>query len=181
MAIGHNFGCSEYRTEIQAAGREDDKATWRNLDILLMRAGSRSELCFRTNWFVGLLPGEEQTGKFLRQPDQSYEVACNRLLIKQIKLLRPRVILLLGPQVASRAYQIIPALAPWRGASRLIDIDRSGIGHSPRNVNIPSARVTSNIVTLLHPSFGAVNQQGRMKNMAEPLSEADIIRAALLA
>src|ERR1035438_2412141 len=69
MAIGHNFGCADYRTKIDSAGREDDKATWRNLDSLLVRAGSRPELCYRTNWFVGLLPGKGQTGKFLRSPN----------------------------------------------------------------------------------------------------------------
>jgi hypothetical protein len=68
MAIGHNFGGSDYRAEIEVAGREDDKATWRNLDSLLVRAGSRPELCYRTNWFVGLLPGKQQTGKFLLLP-----------------------------------------------------------------------------------------------------------------
>lgn len=179
FAIGHNFGCAAYRTEIQAAGREDDKATWRNLDSLLVRAGSRPELCYRTNWFVGLLPGSLQIGKFLRSPDQFYEAACNRLLVAQIKFLRPRAILLLGPEVASRAHQIIPALTPWRGSSRWIDIDRSSIGHSFRNAHIPTADVTSNVAALLHPSFGTVNQARRMKNMVEPVSEADIIRAAL--
>ena len=32
MAVGHNFGCAQYREGIGPAGREDDKATWRNLD-----------------------------------------------------------------------------------------------------------------------------------------------------
>jgi uracil-DNA glycosylase len=181
MAIGHNFGCAEYRTEIDAAGREDDKATWRNLDSLLVRAGSRPEFCYRTNWFVGLLPGKVNKGKFLRSPDQSYEAACNRLLIGQIKFLQPKVILLLGPEVAGRVYQIIPALSPWRGASRFIGIDRSSIGHSPRKVHIPAANVTANIAALLHPSYGAANQGRRMKNMLKPISESDIISTALQA
>jgi uracil-DNA glycosylase len=179
IAVGHNFGCADYREAIQAAGREDDKATWRNLDRLLVQAGSRPELCFRTNWFVGLLPGKVQIGKFLRSSDLIYENACNRLLIAQIKLIQPKAILILGPEVAGRAYQIVPALAPWRRASRWSDIDRSSIGHSPRNVHIPAAGISTNIVALLHPSFAAVNQSGRMKRMLEPVSEAEIVRAAL--
>jgi hypothetical protein len=63
IAIGHNFGCQEYRNEIQSAGREDDKATWRNLDALLIQAGTDPSQCFRTNWFIGLLPGGNQTGR----------------------------------------------------------------------------------------------------------------------
>jgi uracil-DNA glycosylase len=179
IAIGHNFGCQEYRNEIQPTGREDDKATWRNLDALLIQAGSNPAQCFRTNWFVGLLPGSKQTGRFLRTPDHDYERACRLLLVGQIQKIKPTAILLLGPEVASRAYSIIPALAPWRGADRWIDIDQSTIGHSARNVEVPAASVRTNVIALLHPSFGAANQSRRMKNMRVPMTEADIVRAAL--
>ena len=118
MAIGHNFGCATYREEIGPAGREDDKSTWRNLDALLLTAGSSPARCFRTNWFIGLLPGDKQVGRFLLRPDPKYERACRSLLIKQIHFLRPTAILLLGPEVASRAYQIMPELAPWKDAGR---------------------------------------------------------------
>ncbi len=178
IAIGHNFGCQKYRNEIQSAGREDDKATWRNLDALLLQAGSKPTQCFRTNWFVGLLPGGKQTGRFLRKPDHEYEQACLSLLLKQIREIKPTAILLLGPEVASRAYSLIPTLMPWRGAKKWTDIDRSTIGHSVRDVEVPAARVRTNVVALLHPSFGAANQGRRMKNMHVPITEADIIRAA---
>jgi hypothetical protein len=70
IVVGHNFGCQEYRNEIQLAGREDDKATWRNLDALLLQAGANPAQCFRTNWFVGLLPGSKQIGRFLQKSNQ---------------------------------------------------------------------------------------------------------------
>lgn len=179
IAIGHNFGCVEYRKEIQAAGREDDKATWRNLDALLLHAGSNPSQCFRTNWFIGLLPGSKQTGRFLRKPDRDYEEACLELLVEEIREIRPVAILLLGPEVASRAHSLIPALAPWRGADRWADIDGSTIGHSAKDVEVPAARVRTNVVALLHPSFGTANQSRRMQNMRIPVTEVDIIRAAL--
>jgi uracil-DNA glycosylase len=179
IAFGHNFGCEAYRNEIQPAGREDDKATWRNLDALLLQAGSNPAQCFRTNWFVGLLPGSKQTGRFLRKPDHQYEQACLSLLVKQIQEIKPTAILLLGPEVASRAYSLIPVLAPWRGAKKWIDIDQSTIGHTARDVEVPAASVRTNLVALLHPSFGAANQSRRMKNMHTPATEVDIIRAAL--
>jgi hypothetical protein len=180
MAIGHDFGCVEYRKEIDSAGREDDKATWRNLDSLLIQAGSDPAKCFRTNWFVGLLPGSKQTGPFLLRPDSRYEEACRSLLLKQIKVLRPDTLLLLGPEVASRAFSIIPALTPWRHASRWIEIDQSSIGHSLRHAEIPLLNHRANIAALLHPSFGAANQSRRMKNMPVPQTEVEIIRAMLL-
>jgi uracil-DNA glycosylase len=100
-------------------------------------------------------------------------------LVKQIREIKPTAILFLGPEVASRAYSIIPALAPWRGAGRWVDIDQSTIGHSARDVEVPAAGVRTNVVALLHPSFGAANQGRRMKNMRIPVTEAGIIRAAL--
>lgn len=136
IAIGHNFGCVSYRKKIDSSDREDDQATWRNLDGLLLQAGSSPAQCFRTNWFIGLLPGDKQTGRFLLKAEAEYENACRALLRKQIVAIRPRAILLLGPEVASRAYTLMPALVPWRGAKKWADIDRSSIGHSPRDVEI---------------------------------------------
>jgi uracil-DNA glycosylase len=179
IAISHNFGCAAYREDIRSAGREDDKATWRNLDRLLVNAGADPAQCFRTNWFIGLLPGAKQIGRFLSRTDPLYERACIELLIKEIQFLRPAAILLLGPEVCRRAYQLMPALEAWRGARRWINIDRCSIGHSQRDVEVRAAGVRTNVAALLHPSFGTANEGRRMKNMAVPLTEAEIIGAAL--
>lgn len=178
-AIGHNFGSEEYRRQIEPAGREDSEATWRNLDNLLRDAGSNPDKCFRTNWFVGLLPGEKQTGVFLRKPDARYEQACLTLLIKELIAIRPTAILLLGPEVASRAYSLIPALLPWKGAKNWVDIDRSAIGHAVCGAKIPAAGTTVNVAALLHPSFGPANQGRRMKNMSTPITESQIVKSIL--
>jgi Uracil DNA glycosylase superfamily len=179
MAIGHNFGCISYRKRIDPAGREDDQATWRNLDALLFQAGCSPAQCFRTNWFIGLLPGDKQTGRFLLKAEPEYEDACRFLLLKQIDAIRPRAILLLGPEVASRAYTLMPSLAPWRGAEKWADIDRSVIGHSQRDVEIAGSDHRANIAALLHPSFGVANQGRRMQNMPVPMTEVEIVRATL--
>jgi len=179
LAIGHNFGCEVYRKGIEPAGREDNQATWRNLDKLLSEAGSHPDDCFRTNWFIGLQPGEKQIGSFLNDPNPPYERACCSLLAVQIRRIKPKAILLLGPEVASRAHQLIPSLLPWKDAKKWIEIDRSSIGHSVLDVEIPAASLRANVVALLHPSFAAVNQGRRMKNMTSPVTESQIVRAAL--
>ncbi len=180
MAIGHNFGCVSYRNKIDSVGREDDQATWRNLDALLIQAGCSPSQCFRTNWFIGLLPGDKQTGRFLLKAEPEYEDACRALLLKQIHAIRPRAILLLGPEVASRAHTVMPSLGPWRGAKKWADIDRCAIGHSPRDVEIAGSDHRTNIAALLHPSFGVANQGRRMQNMSVPMTEVEIVRAALM-
>ena len=81
MAVGHNFGCEDYRDEINASGREDDKAAWRNFRGLLTDADVPIESCFMTNWFVGLQPGSKQVGEFLSRPDSRYERECSELLL----------------------------------------------------------------------------------------------------
>jgi hypothetical protein len=100
-------------------------------------------------------------------------------LVRQIHEIKPIALLLLGPEVASRAHGLIPALTPRRGAERWIDIDQSTIGHSAQDVEVPAAGVQTNVVAILHPSFGAANQGRRMKNMRVPMTEAEIIRAAV--
>lgn len=179
MVIGHNFGCASYRQEIDAASREDDKVTWRNLDSLLVSVGIRPELFFRTNWFVGLLAGDKQVGKFLRGEHQEYEESCRRLLIDQVKLIRPKAIFFLGPEVATRAHRIASGLAPWKDAKRWADIDQGAIEHSLRGVAISETDLTVNVAALLHTSFGSANQSRRMKNMVVPMTEAEIIGEAL--
>jgi hypothetical protein len=186
MAIGHNFGCAAYREKLEppGPGREDldGRGTWCKLDGLLRKAGANPALCFRTNWFIGLLPGQKQSGPFLLKPDPVYEVACCSLLAKQIRYLRPAAILLLGPYVASRACQIISALTPWRGVRKFSEIDCSSIGHSPRSVEVTTvANFSVNVAALLHPSIGAANQGRRVRNMPVPMTEAEIIRTALRA
>lgn len=179
MAIGHNFGCVAYRNKIELAGREDDKTTWRNLDRLLLAAEAEPSSCFRTNWFIGLLPGNEQTGRFLRRPNEAYEERCAQLLIEQIKLIRPTAIFILGPEVASRVHRIAPRLSAWRGAKMWAEIDRSNIGHSVHQVELLAAGVTANVAALPHPSFGTANQSRRMSNMAVPATEAEIVRSVI--
>lgn len=110
VAIGHNFGSEDYRKRIEAAGREDDNATWRNLRRLLADAEIPLESCFMTNWFVGLQPGKKQIGEFLLHPDSRFERDCSDLLLEQIRILKPRVILLLGLPVVNLAHRIMPEL-----------------------------------------------------------------------
>jgi hypothetical protein len=111
------------------AGREDDKATWRNLRRLLANADVSMDSCFMTNWFVGLQPGGKQVGEFLSRPDSRYERECRELLLEQIRLLKPEVILLLGLPVVGRAHRIIPDLNPWADAPNWSEVVGPGDGH----------------------------------------------------
>jgi Uracil DNA glycosylase superfamily len=180
MAIGHNFGCEDYRKEIDSASREDNKPTWRNLRNLLSNAGVAVESCYMTNWFVGLQPVSSQVGNFLLRPEPRYEAECRHLLLKQIGGLRPRTILLLGLDVVSRAHEIMPSLKIWAGARMWASVDKSSIGPVAFNVEVSGTGARANVVALLHPSFSPANQRHRRSAAfvgAKP--EVEMIRRAL--
>jgi hypothetical protein len=178
MAIGHNFGCEDYRNEIDAAGREDDKATWRNLRRLLADAKVPIESCFMTNWFVGLQPGNKQVGEFLSRPDLRYERECRELLLEEIRTLKPHVILLLGLPVVGRAHRIMPSLRPWGDAPNWDAVDLSTLGSIAYGVEIPGTGVKANVVALLHPSFSPSNQRYRRTVFPVEKPEVEMIRRA---
>jgi hypothetical protein len=178
MAVGHNFGCEDYRNEINAAGREDDKATWRNLCRLLTAADVPIESCFMTNWFVGLQPGSKQVGEFLSRPDSRYERECSELLLEQIRTLKPHVILLLGLPVVGRAHRIMPTLQPWADAPNWSVVDSSSLGSIAYGVEIPGTGVKANVVALLHPSFSPSNQRHRKTVFPVEKPEVGMIRRA---
>jgi hypothetical protein len=180
MAIGHNFGCEQYRNEIDAAGREDDKATWRNLRNLLRDADVPIESCFMTNWFVGLQPGNKQVGDFLVRPAPRYEADCRQLLLEEIKTLKPEVILLLGLPVVGRAHEIMPALRPWASAKNWSAVDNSSIGPVADGTEIPGTGVRASVVPLLHPSFSPPNQRLRRSGVfSVEHPEVEMVKGAL--
>lgn len=178
IAIGHNFGCEDYRNEIDAAGREDDKATWRNLRRLLSDSDVPIESCFMTNWFVGLQPGDKQVGEFLSRPDARYERECSELLLQQISTLKPDVILLLGLPVVNRAHRIMPTLRPWADAANWSAVDSSSIGPVAHGVEVPGTGARANVVALLHPSFSPSNQRYRRTVFSGEKPEVEMVRLA---
>lgn len=179
MAIGHNFGCDGYRNQIDAAGREDDKATWRNLRLLLADSAIPIESCFMTNWFVGLQPGNRQRGKFLLRPDSRFERECAELLLEEIRVLKPNFILLLGLEVVGCPYRIMPTVKPpWADAANWSAVDSSKLGPVALGVEILDTGVSANVVALLHPSFSPSNQRHRRAAFPVEKPEIAMIRSA---
>jgi hypothetical protein len=179
IAVGHNFGCEGYRKEINAAGREDDKATWRNLRRLLSEAEVPIESCFMTNWFVGLQPGNKQVGEFLSRRDSRYERECGELLLEEIRTLKPSVILLLGLPVVGRAHRVMPTLRPWAEATTWNVVDSSSLGAVAYGIEVPGTELRANVVALLHPSFSPSNQRYRRSVFPVEKPEVEMIRSAI--
>jgi hypothetical protein len=178
IAIGHNFGCVAYRDSINDRGHEDDKTTWRNLRTLLEHSGMSIESCFMTNWFVGLLPSNKQVGNFLTFPNERYQRECRELLLDQIRRLKPRLILLLGLPVVSRAHEVMPTLRPWAGAKSWRYVDGSKLGSIAKDIEVVETGVRANVVPLLHPSFAPPNQRFRAGKFPMPGPEVEMLKKA---
>jgi hypothetical protein len=178
VAIGHNFGCEAYRNGINDRGHEDDKTTWRNLRNLLRDADLSIESCFMTNWFIGLLPGDRQVGRFLTAPNPRYERECRELMLEQVAGLKPRLILLLGLPVVARSYEMMPSLSPWAGATNWKAVDASSLGSIAPDVEVFGTGVRANVVPLLHPSFAPPNQRLRAGTFLMPKPEVEMVRQA---
>ncbi len=171
LVVGHYFGTSAYRDKIEkkCEGSEDSKTTWSNLKKLLGDARLNMDRCFMTNWFIGF--GPKQIGALLKVHDtcgegcspseaecsiRRYEKECRNLIIDQIRVLKPKAILLLGKEVIRRAHNIAPndsLLVSWSkvSASSLFrGVD--AIKNVPSKVPVLGANVHTNFVALVHPS-----------------------------
>jgi hypothetical protein len=114
MLLGHNYGTDEEAAAGVERGFEDFSKvpTWRNLLGSLLPAakevaGPMIEHCFFTNFYLGAIvhpqpkAGERRkktnTGPF--RCSEKYPEYCAKALVKQVAIVRPEVIALLGAYV----------------------------------------------------------------------------------
>lgn len=84
--------------------------TWRVLRQLL--ASVPPTEVFLTNAFIGLPDVAKDTSPFPKT--QSFRRRCERLLVKEIELLRPRAVVCLGVPAARMLAEVTPTLSAWR-------------------------------------------------------------------
>ena len=102
MVVGHNFDSEVGFERSLNKGEENLKGpTWKSLLTFLNQVEILPEWCFFTNAYVGLQPGGSAIGPFPGQRDPEFVCWCQNFLLKQIKLMQPRLILTLGAYVPS--------------------------------------------------------------------------------
>lgn len=128
MFIGHNFDTDIGFRNSVARGSEDylKMKTWVNMQgSFLPTAGPLDEdECFFTNFYLGAIvhpepkAGEQRktsnTGTF--KCTQEYHDACVKALRTQVKIVRPKVIALLGSKVPSAFGEAFPDYRPHCGS-----------------------------------------------------------------
>jgi hypothetical protein len=95
--LGNDFGTLQSYLKLRAKGYENP-LTWKHLKQRVRDAGLPQGLTFFTNAVLGL----RKEGKALDKKDWAtmpgFADFCRRFLIYQIELLRPKLVVVLGPQ-----------------------------------------------------------------------------------
>ncbi|HZC23750.1 MAG TPA: uracil-DNA glycosylase family protein, partial [Candidatus Binatia bacterium] len=94
MFVGHNFDSIKAHSDALANGGEIGTQFWKTLKAFLRAADELDPAdCFFTNTLMGVKPG----GADGPMPDcEGYRPQCQRFLRRQIEIVRPRSILVLG-------------------------------------------------------------------------------------
>lgn len=154
MVLGHDFHSEwGYRASLQRGAEPMTQPTWRGLNALLKRAAIHPEICFFTNFYMGLRAGTAATGVFPGAKDAAFRSRCLDFLREQLATARPRVVLTLGRFVPPLIAALAKGLAQWHGAPSLARID--GAGALRRDVIVPlrNGDLVTTFVALTHPSL----------------------------
>jgi uracil-DNA glycosylase len=183
MVLGHNLDSERGFAQSVARGSENLTAgTWRALteflgestpgDITLSR-------CFFTNFLIGLIPGASATGAFPGAKDPAFVERCRAFLNRQIEVLRPSLLLVLGRHTPRLLAPLCPRLGRWANATTFADIDRDD------GAVIYDARIAGvglSVVALTHPSYRRLNVRcRRFQGLSGEAAELEMMRRVAIA
>jgi len=180
MVLGHNLDSERGFAQSIARGSENLKgATWKPLtELLIQVAPDEAALtrCFFTNFLIGLIPGSSAIGAFPGTKDPAFVERCRLFLVRQIEVVRPSVLLVLGVHKPRLLAPLSPRLEDWSNAMTFSDIDRENGGVICRAV---IAGVELSMVALTHPSYRRMNvRYRRFDGLFGEAAELEMIRRA---
>jgi uracil-DNA glycosylase len=148
MIVGQDFNSEKVYEQARLAGTEvDSSKTSKVLRRLLPASGISLSQCFFTNLYMGLRKGGSETGTFPGARDRRFVQRCLAFFIKQLEVVRPKLILTLGVEpfhvLAKHLFNVPVA----KTLSACVEIYRS----------LPLAHGSVTVVALTHPSFYDAN------------------------
>jgi len=162
MVLGQDFDTKSKYEAAKENGEEDleKNKTWNNLHKLLIAANIQLEVCFFTNAIMGVRAlTEEATGKSPGFKDKSFVKDCQEFFFYQLQLQKPKVILVLGLNVANFLSDTATDLSDWRNIPNFESVDNAKQQIKP-NVKFNNGIVT-NVALLMHPSARKYNLDAR--------------------
>ena len=180
MLLGHNLDSEDtFRKALEADGENLKSATWRELITMLPASGVALERCFFTNFFIGLIPGRNSTGEFPGGQDLAFVARCRAFLVEQLRVVKPRLVIVMGLHTPSLLAPIAPELGRWETVRTLKDLDSTDSA-LVRNVHVPGLEALFDAVVITHPSYAALNRRHRaLGELTGDQAEAELLREAL--
>jgi hypothetical protein len=180
MVLGHNFYSTEGFKKQLAEGKTDDSyATGRTLIRCLDEAKLPKQLCFFTNFFMGLGNGPN-TGRFPGAWDHQFVQSCRDFFILQLTLQRPSLVLVLGRHVPPLLAPLSPSLARcslarWEKIRNFRELDEADAALIS-NVKIENLDFTFTVAALIHPSLRGPNLRHRsFRGLFKAAAEREIL------
>src|SRR5207249_1752425 len=160
MILGHNYYSVEgFREQLELGKADDQYPTARNLFRILADAGIPKPDCFFTNFFMGLTTGPN-TGTFPGARDPGFVESCRQFLRFQLQVQRPRLVLVLGPQVPRFLAPLSPVLKSWQRYRSFRELDENGLSLIT-DIQVSGVDSTFTVAILTHPSLRGPNVRHR--------------------
>jgi len=177
MVLGQDFDTVEkFNKDVEADEEDMEKnATWNNLRKLLKECDFKLNDCFFTNVILGARNNSKATGKSPAFKDKEFISYCRKFFLKQLETQKPKLILVLGKEVAMFLGQYGGKLEVWKKIINFQSVDEAG-NQIIRDATFPNG-ITTNLVLLVHPSYRPVNVKRRRFNGLDGIdAEVEMIK-----
>lgn len=180
MLLGQDFDTiSAYEKAVKLKSEPiDTNKTWKNLLLFLENVGIDYNDCFFTNIIMGARFEGKNTGRSPAFNDKNYIAACHQIFLKQLKMQKPDLILVLGKEPAKFLGALSDDLPAWQKDFTFSRLDKAG----QSIVKKATFRngVTTSLVMLVHPAMNNSNlryreYKGKIKNEAQALMVEDVL------
>lgn len=181
MVLGHDFhSFVEYEKSLRRGHESLTAATWRSLNKFLGDASIPPTSCFFTNYFMGLREGLTTTGRFPGANDSRFVEHCGRFLLRQLALVQPRLVLVLGAHVPRLLASLSPELQQWRTLDSFWQRDKADSSVVRASFQTGADSFSSVVVSLVHPSLRSANiRHRRWRTFAGHAAEISMTRHAV--
>lgn len=182
MVLGHDFHSETgYQKSLAMGAERLTLPTWANLLRLFHTVGISPELCFFTNFYMGLRAGKATTGRFPGATNPIFVNFCRQFLLEQLQMQQPVLILTLGVYVPEAIAPMSEQLAPWGERRGLKHLDT--VGPVQLNVRFKGLdNLTSTVVALTHPSLRAAGVRHRSyQGLTGSAAEEQMLKEGLAA
>ena len=180
MIVGQDFDSYKNFTRSLNSGCEniDKNPTWKNIRLLLKNCGIDPKDCFFTNAILGARNQPRNTGKSPAFSDDMFLEYCKDFFHKVLEIQKPKLILVLGIQVARYLSTFNEKLANWADIKTFRQVDENYLSVKKKVIISPNCETT--LVLLVHPSFRKLNvKHRRFQQFIAESAEIEMIKFAL--